>query len=110
MLKLEPQNQQAQQLGLFSLAPKSYVSSEVLDAASASTAKAFGWRTMLGTNEGRCTAPILLNWEWWNLASIATEARQVIIAKKLARSFTGNKAPSFIGCIYIPLHFFGCPY
>ena len=103
---LQVTRQGTRQVGLFSLAPSTYVSTEVLDAASASAAKAFGWRTLHGSNKGLCTAPILLNWEWWRSASTATDVRKVIVAKKLALSFTEDKAPTFIGCIYIGLHYF----
>ena len=61
---------------------------------------------MLGSNEGLSTAPILLNWEWWTAACDATKDRQVTFAKKLARSFTEDRAPTFIGYIYIGHHYF----
>ena len=58
------------QLGLDTLKPGSYVGQGVLDAATASAARAFGWRTWEGVDEGIAHSAAL------RLVDICDERRQ----------------------------------
>jgi len=91
------------QLGLVSLEPGTYVSQGVLDAATASAAVAFGWRTLEGGNDVSDSAPILLSCDWWT-SVIRSCDNHAGIARGIRRRFRDN-ALTLIGAFYENSHY-----
>ena len=91
-------NRMGVQLGLASLVPPRYVSKNVLDAATASAAKAFRWRTWEGADEVSETAPILLSCDWWTLVMSKTNHEK--ISKRLRCRFAGCNVPTLVGAFH----------
>ena len=91
------------QLVLASLMPRQYVSKGVLEAATASATKDFGWRTWERADGVSETAPILLSCDYWT--RVLGDKYHAGMARKLGKHFGGCKAPTLVGAVYEGSHY-----